>query len=127
LYSFINTTVFILKIKQQKKIAFAIFICVYITEKGYLLSATETPASALAFFLMARKPAAETLIFCFLPSTMMVVVCILTFHFLQVCLIEWETFLPDIGFFPVTGHVLDITVTSYIKHSKTRLVKNRAY
>ena len=55
---------------------------------GDYFASSATGAFALAFFLKVRKPAAETLIFCFLPSTTIVVVCILTFHLLQVGLIE---------------------------------------
>ena len=46
------------------------------------------------------------------PFSLVFTVCIFAFHFLLVCLLEWETLFPEVCPFPHTEHFLDILFTS---------------
>ena len=60
----------------------------------------------------------HTLALLTVPLSLILTDWIFAFHFLLVCLLEWETVLPETCPFPHTSHFLDIYRTSfkYLKH-----------
>ena len=54
----------------------------------------------------------QTFAFLTLPSSSILTVWIFAFHFLLVCLFEWDTLFPETCPFPQISHFLDIWCTS---------------